>query len=233
MKMFVRHAVTLLAITVACQAGLALAEDYYPVGGSDQSTPANAEKATTLGQSACSSCCPTECGCDQCDGCCCRLGCDDNCDNIGIVGWVGLDAFNGISDATGPSNFGEVQGINIGAPLFGLRDYGLGWQCGISYGIYDFDGRATLDDIPGQSAAQTQQQTFVTTGFFRKAHGDQRLSFGLVYDWMYNTQWGVFGVDPTLGQWRGQVEYSLSGCNSLGIWVARKTATRGRSSIAW
>ena len=54
--------------------------------------------------------------------------------------------------------------------------------------LYDFDGRAPV--VAGESAAGCQQQTFVTTGFFRKAHGDQRVSFGLVYDWMYNTELG-------------------------------------------
>jgi hypothetical protein len=222
MKTFVRHAVTLLAITVACQAGLALAEDYYQLAGSDQTaTPVGNEKAVTPGQSVCSSCGQTGCGCScGCDSCCCRLGCDDDCSRFGIVGFAGLDAFNGISDATGPSNFGTVTGFNAGAPLLGLGDYGIGWQVGVSYGIYDFDGRSPV--IAGESAAGAQQQTFVTTGFFRKAHGDQRWSFGVVYDWMYNTNWGVFGVDPTLGQWRAQIEYSLSGCNSVGLWGAKR-----------
>ena len=67
-----------------------------------------------------------------------------------------------------------------------------------------------------------QQQTFVTTGFFRKAKCDQRLSFGLVYDWMYNTDWGIYGNSPTLGQWRGQIEYSLNDCNGVGVWGAKQ-----------
>jgi len=224
MKTFVRHAVTLLAITVACQAGLALAEDYYQISGSDQATaPAGTEKAVGQGQSACSSCGPTACGCEEscgCESCCCHLGCDDNCSPYGIVGFAGLDAFNGISDATRPSNFGAVTGLNLGAPLMGLGEYGVGWQVGLSYGLYDFDGRAPV--VAGESAAGCQQQTFVTTVLFRKAHGDQRWSFGVVYDWMYNTDWGVYGNDPTLGQWRGQVEYSLNGCNGAGIWAAQR-----------
>jgi hypothetical protein len=98
--------------------------------------------------------------------------------------------------------------------LPGLEEYGLGWQTGISYGVYDIDGRSsTVTDT-----SRSQQQIFVTTGLFRKAKCDQRFSFGLVYDWMYNEEWGQFGTSPTLGQWRGQVEYSLSGCNAVGIW---------------
>jgi hypothetical protein len=223
MKTFVRHAVTLLAITVACQAGLALAEDYYQLTGNDQTamTVGN-EKTVGPQQSACSGS-PSLCGCQTCgnEPCCCsRLGCENDCSSLGIVGFMGMDAFNGIADSPLPSNFGVVTGFNAGAPIAGLSDYGLGWQIGISYGLYDFDGRAPV--IAGESAAGAQQQTFVTTGFFRKAHGDQRVSFGVVYDWMFNTNWGVFGNDPTLGQWRGQIEYALSGRNGIGLWGAKR-----------
>lgn len=221
MKTFVRHAVTLLAVTVACQAGLAMAEEYYRMAGNDQTTPmATADKGTVLNQSGCnacgpSACCPepscgTDCGCGQ-------IGCE-GCSPFGIVGTFGLDAFKGVAD-DGIANFGVVTGLNTGAMLPGLEDYGLGWQTGISYGVYDLDGR--LNDV---DPAQSQQQTFVTTGFYRKAKGDSRVSFGLVYDWMYNANWGVAeGVgasNPTMGQWRGQIEYALSECNSLGVWGA-------------
>ena len=116
------------------------------------------------------------------------------------------------------SNFGEVTAVNAGALLPGLDQYGLGWQTGLSYGIYDFDGRSsTYHDL-----ANSQQQVFITTGFFRKARCDQRLSFGLVYDWMVDDQWGEYGAHPTLGQWRGQIEYAFSDCNSLGLWGCRR-----------
>jgi hypothetical protein len=66
--------------------------------------------------------------------------------------------------------------------------------------------------------ARSQEQVFVTTGFFHKAKCGQRVSFGLVYDWMFNREWGEFGNHPTLGQWRGQIEYAVSGCNAIGFW---------------
>jgi hypothetical protein len=72
---------------------------------------------------------------------------------------------------------------------------------------------------------ESQQQTFITTGFFRKAKGEQRLSFGLVYDWMLNTEWGYEGTHPTMGQWRGQIEYALNGCNSVGVWGTVRDTT--------
>jgi hypothetical protein len=210
MKMFVRHAVTLIAITVACQAGQVLAEEYYWVSGNDQ-TNAQAVSDKTPGQvqSGCNSCQACN-ACDPCGG----LGCDCDCDRrFGVIGTFGLDTFKGVSDGT-TGNFGAVTGLNSGLLLPGAEDLGLGWQTGFSYGIYDFDGRLAGEDV----TAHSQQQTFVTTGLYRKAKGDQRVSFGLVYDWMVNTGWGEYGVNNTLGQWRGQVEYALSECNGIGVW---------------
>jgi hypothetical protein len=216
MKMFVRHAVTLLAVTVACQAGLALADDgYYWVSGGDQTaTQAGVEKVTGQGQSGSSSCCPGACCPEQTCG---SLGSEEE-PRFGLVGSFGLDSFSGISEASWPSNFGAVTALNTGMLLPGAEDYGLGWQFGMSYGLYDWDGRAT--GANGEYS-HCQQQTFVTTGFYRKATGDQRLSFGLVYDWMWNTNWGVYATDPLLGQWRGQVEYAVTECNGIGVWGAK------------
>ena len=147
MRTFVRYAVALLAITVACQAGLALAEDYYWVGGGDQTAAPAAQKAAPAQpQSVCNSCCPEGCGCEpSCgasDDCCCQLGCEEQCDRVGIVGFARLDSFKGIADGSYQSNFGAVTGVNVGAGMWGLEQYGFGWQTGLSYGLYDFDGRS-------------------------------------------------------------------------------------------
>jgi hypothetical protein len=162
-------------------------------------------------QSGGNSCCPEQsCGdCNPCGGCT-DCGCDSR---FGVVGVFGLDAFKGFSDLD-RANFGAVTGLNSGILLPGAEDLGLGWQTGVSYGVYDFDGRQVDNSV----TAHAQQQTFVTTGFYRKATGDQRLSFGVVYDWMINTGWGVYGVNNTLGQWRGQVEYAVNDTNGLGVW---------------
>ena len=106
------------------------------------------------------------------------LGCED-CPAFGIVGSAGFDSFKGASDDELSSNFGAVVGLNSGV---GLGDTGLGWQLGMSYGVYDLDGRSSTNP------ATSQQQVFLTTGFFHKAHCERRLSFGLVYDWMFNDE---------------------------------------------
>jgi hypothetical protein len=213
MKTFVRHAMMALAIAAVCQT-LALAEDFYWVSSDGKAaSPAPAEKAAATTQSPCTTGCQACCE-ESGNSCCCNMGCDD-CPCRGIVAFAGLDSFKGISDGTYPSNFGAVTGLNAATPIPGLGDYGMNWQLGMSYGVYDVDGSASLA-VP--SPARSQQQIFVTTGFFHKADCDHRLSFGLVYDWMINNEWGSLGVDPTLGQWRGQIEYAFSGCNAVGVW---------------
>ncbi len=229
MKTFVRFAMALLAIAVACQAGLALADDgYYWTAGNNQTVAAPvadqqaAPAPPPAACNSCNSCCPAACGCEQCgtacDGCCCHLGCEGECGGVGIVGFEGLDSFKGIADGSYPGNFGEVTGVNIGTPMWGLQQYGFGWQTGVSYGVYDWDGRSSTTNNP----AGAQQQLFVTTGFYRKAPCNQRLSFGLVYDWMFNDEWGEYGAHPTLGQWRFQIEYATSGENSFGLFACKR-----------
>ena len=141
------------------------------------------------------------CGCPDCD----------ECPRIGVVGLFGFDSFRGVSDGDFPSNFGLVTGANMGIPVPVLNEMGLGWQLGATYGLYDWDGRTT------RNTSDTQQQTFVTTGIFRKGFDGRPLSFGLVYDWMYNSNWGLYAVGPSLGQWRGQVEWAFNNCNAVGV----------------
>ena len=206
MKTFVRHAVMLLAATAMCQAGIARAESFNWLSGD--------LKAVDLQPSGVS-CDLASCNEPSCvdETCYTAMGCDGY-PSRGIVGFAGLDSFKGISDGSFQSNFGVLGGVNAAIPVPGLSDYGIGWQLGLSYGVYDFDGwgSSTVNRV------SSQQQTFVTTGFYRKADNGQQLSFGIVYDWMFNDNWGVYGVNPTLGQWRGQIEYALSGSNAIGVW---------------
>jgi hypothetical protein len=225
MRILIGRLWVLLAITAACQAQLSAAEDgYLWVSGDGPSARAVADEKPAVKDTAYGNCGETACGgqgteCGSCGSCaggggaCCDLGCDDS-PQRGIVGIFGFDSFKGVSDSLFQSNFGVVTGLNAATPVPGLSDYGIGWQLGMTYGVYDIDGGWRYRD----SAAQSQQQTFVTTGFYRKGNGDQRLSFGLVYDWMLNDNWGVLGTSPTLGQWRGQVEYAVGDCNAIGLY---------------
>jgi hypothetical protein len=213
MRTFVKSAAALVALAVLCQATMALADDYYWVTGNDQKP---ADEKAALQDKLCNpcdpACCPEdECGCGG--GCAAGfLGCEEG-PVFGMLGMFGFDSFKGVSDDSYNSNFGAVVGINAAMPV--LFERGIGWQLGMTYGAYDWDG-----DLPSglRKENSMQQQVFVTTGFFRKAGDDQRLSFGIVYDWMINDQWGYLGTHPTLGQWRGQAEWALSGRNAIGVY---------------
>ncbi len=175
--------------------------------------------APAEGQAAC---CENGCdvGCDQ--GCrghrfgrmferSCNAGCQD-CPNRGLQVFAGFDSFRGVADTNWQDNFGVVSGLNFGTPVIGLSDFGIGWQIGGSYGLYDLTGRGT-----GARDTSTQQQVFLTTGLFRKADADERLSFGLVYDWMVNDAYGEDAENATFGQWRGQVEFEMNDCTGIGL----------------
>jgi hypothetical protein len=204
----------LLALVTTCSAGLAADElQWIAPDGQGQENVLTSYGKPAAPPAACPCETPNACAaCEEsCDPCCgCGADCDE-CPRLGLVLFGGVDNFRGVSDGTFQSNFGVVNGINAGIPIF---DTGIAWQLGMSYGIYDWEGRVSAFDQ--NSAAQTQ--TFITTGFFHKARNGRRLSFGLVYDWMINDNWGVYATDPTMGQWRGQIEFALSSCNSIGVY---------------
>ncbi|HET6882601.1 MAG TPA: DUF6666 family protein [Pirellulales bacterium] len=160
--------------------------------------------------------------CNQCnDGSCdaCRAapaGAADcvDCPRWGFEAFQGFDTFRGPPDGAGPSNFGEVTGGNGALPLY--QPWGIGWQLGASYGLYDFSGRTA--PAPQVQTTGAQQQIFVTTGIFRRANNGQRWSWGFVHDWMINNNYSQYALSPTISQWRGQIEWAASGVNSFGVW---------------
>ena len=157
----------------------------------------------------------SEPSCTQCDdGSCdaCQAAAGDG-SRLGFTAFSATDAFRGPPDGAFSGNFGSVTGLNAAAPI--VESWGLGWQLGASYGVYDFAGRPS----PALNQRGAQQQIFVITGFFRRAAEGERLSFGVVHDWMVNNNYGQYALSPTLSQWRGQLEWAMSGINSLGIWA--------------
>jgi hypothetical protein len=215
MKTFVRNAAMLWAVAAMFHVGIAQAEDIgWLANGNQQPITLVGNQETAQPTSSCLGC-EASCGEESCGPSCAnRLG-REACPDRAIVGFAGFDSFKGVSDGSFESNFGAVTGLNGAMMLPVVEDYGIGWQLGMSYGVYDFDGWGSND----VSRVSSQQQTFLTTGFYHKANEGRRLSYGLVYDWMFNDNWGIYGISPTLSQWRGQVEYSFSGCNALGVWA--------------
>ncbi len=146
----------------------------------------------------------------------------DACPPIGVEYFLGFDNNEGVHQMTREADFGAVMGTNVGFTL--LPDRGIGGQVGTSWGIYDWKGRFDDWDDPapgGPDAATAQHQFFVTTGVFKETFGDSRWSVGLAYDWLVTVNFGTHGLDPTMGQWRGQIEYALNSSNEIGVTIVR------------
>lgn len=185
---------------------------------------------------------PCECdGCNACDACgdvslrgrFARLferSCDPPCLTCSprVAGYVysGVDSFRGITNGSYSNNNGVVNGFNLGGQLAPNR--GIGWQAGLTYGVYNFSGRTS----PGSQLNEATQQTFLTIGLFRRADANRRFSWGIVHDWMFSDNFGAFGNSPTLGQFRGQAAWALSAWNQVGLWATLEDRMATRSTGA-
>ncbi|MBA3602214.1 MAG: hypothetical protein H0W50_00880 [Parachlamydiaceae bacterium] len=135
-------------------------------------------------------------------------------DEIGLSVFGGVENFRGIPDGHGGNNHGICTGFNAGSPVPGFNQYGLGLQLGGSAAVLDFAGRGRTS----RNGKSVQGQEFITAGLFLRALPHMPLSIGVVYDCMFNQNYGVYGEDPTLQQVRGQFAYYVSSCDELGVW---------------
>lgn len=138
---------------------------------------------------------------------------DDCCYSIPVVGEIGIsyDSFRGPSEGTWNGNAGGVIGGNFGLSVW----EGLGVQAGGSYGVYDWEGRGPLG---GSNSGSVQQQGFLTGGAFYRAPCCNGFQGGAVVDWMFNKNFGVFGLNPSIGQFRFQAGYLFCGTDEIGVW---------------
>jgi hypothetical protein len=180
-------------------------------------------------------CCDDCCGCKSCGcGCgCCKADCDE-CPGIGIELFTGVEDWRGITNGDLQDNAGLVAGGNIGVPIPGLREYGIGAQFGARYSASHLDGEEVSPSL--FSSTDVPQQVFLTTGFFRRAfdgeHFSSRFSVGIAHDWMIADSFGDYGTSVTLSQWRGQVGFALSAQNEIGVWgTLRDGGARGSFQV--
>ncbi|MCC6125204.1 MAG: hypothetical protein IT426_09600 [Pirellulales bacterium] len=143
-----------------------------------------------------------------------RFAFADPCPRVGFYAVAGIESWRGVSDGI-TNNNGAFAGLNLGAPLRWISEWGFGWQLGGTFGVYDWMGRATNGSF---NASQAQDQEFITTGVFRRANENSPWSGGMVYDWMVNKNFGTLAQEPFLGQCRAQLGYALSGRNEIGVW---------------
>lgn len=121
------------------------------------------------------------------------------------------DDFRGIPEGSWNGNTGALVSANFAFPFFDT----IALQAGGSYGVYDWYGRGPVG--PGSSGS-VQQQGFVTAGLFSESLWECGLRGGLVVDWMFNRNFGVFAQSPSFGQLRLQLGYLLNPCNEFGFW---------------
>ncbi len=135
---------------------------------------------------------------------------------------LALDSFRSLPDGSWGGNMGAYLALNLAVAVPKVGN-GSGVQGGWSYGVYDWDGRGSTN------SKSLQQEAFFTVGFFHKTPNVSGINAGLVYDWSVNAKAGVFGLDPTMGQVRGQIGYLLRGKNEFGLWSSYGTNTAHKS----
>lgn len=134
--------------------------------------------------------------------------------NAGLITFVGYDAFRGISDGSWENN-GIHTGLNYGTRLGRFSDLtGVGFQIGGSVGVFNWSGT----DYRMFNNNKAETQGFFTYGFFRRPSENSRLNLAVVEDWMVANNFGVYGQDIALSQWRVHAGYVLNGANEAGLW---------------
>lgn len=136
---------------------------------------------------------------------------------------IALDSFRSLPDGSWGGNMGAYLALNLAVALpktcLGNAN---GVQAGGSYGIYDWDGRGSTGSKGSKSV---QQESFISVGLFHKTVNLSGFNAGIVYDWSINEKAGVFGLDPVIGQVRGQLGYLLKRKNEFGFWGSYGTTT--------
>jgi hypothetical protein len=192
-----------------------------PFVAEDSAAPASPASATGSNCGICN--CSSGCGCSN--GCGCGCGCGkadcDECPGYGIELFSGVEAWRNVATGRLQDSAGPVAGGNIGVPIPWLRDYGFGAQLGARFSADYLDGRYNSTDPYSNDSSETERQVFITAGIFRKAFDGEsftsRFNMGIAYDLMLSDGYGFWEDSPTLGQWRGQIGYTLDACNEVGV----------------
>lgn len=137
---------------------------------------------------------------------------------------LSYDYFRSLPEGTWTGNTGAYVSVNL-ATSIPKGDMGFGAQLGGSFGLYDWSGRG----LSGTNQSSLEQQAIITAGLYRVTSLDSGVNAGLVYDLMINTAYGVFALNPTLGQLRAQVGYQMKSENELGFWGALGVQTAYKS----
>lgn len=128
-------------------------------------------------------------------------------DNLSL--FVGPDGSKQPQDLGINANMGIRFAANLGLPLHERSN--LGMQVGMAVNLSDAAVHV-LDQVEGTSR---RTQTYLTLGVFQRT--TQKWNWGAGYDVLFQNYYDSF----QLGQWRGQVGYSLTDRNEVGAWFAK------------
>ncbi len=180
----------------------------------DSVIPASCELGSNCSDCSDSNACGSNCGTKPMKLNCSSCDCGNWLQNT--TAFSGVEAFKTSGDLDYPNQAGFVSGLNTG---FRLGNSKLRGQVGGSFGVYDLKGRGTA------APNQTDNQGFLTTGVFKRSSicDGERLSWGLVYDQLWNHQYGILAEDIYLGQFRGIAGVALNQTNEVGFWGTAHT----------
>lgn len=141
------------------------------------------------------------------------FACDDCLDPR--TGWLdNLSVFMGLDGSKQPQDFGinaQFGGraaVNWAMPVWEAA--GLGVQLGTAI---DATGDA-VQVMQRTAGTSGRVQSFTTVGFFQR--NDNGFNWGVVYDFLAENYYDQF----SLGQWRINLAYRLTPCNTIGVWSA-------------
>ncbi|MBA3237087.1 MAG: hypothetical protein H0T62_01900 [Parachlamydiaceae bacterium] len=133
---------------------------------------------------------------------------------VGLSGFAGFENFRGMADGNVGDNNGAHFGAELVCPLPYLDMYKVGVQLAGSVGAYDFAGRATTY----HHKKAIQYQEFLTAGFFIYPSSFCPVGIGIVSDWMFNKNYGIYAQRPTIQQYRAKVSYFMTPNDEMGFW---------------
>ncbi len=124
---------------------------------------------------------------------------------------LGFEGWKNRADDDDGNNFGSRLGFNFGRDV--TRQVGI--QFGMNWGAYDWSGREDFN------TTAVENHVYSSLGIYRRSNMDccDRLSFGLVYDYLLARNYSEDGNDHLdLHQARMLAGYALDARNEVGFW---------------
>lgn len=131
----------------------------------------------------------------------------------------GVDYFRGFPGTNPEASAGAFLGLNMIVSIPNDLRYSFGLQLGGSYGLYNWP--VTNYDWN----RRTQEQSFLTGGFFLNTDNDVGFNLAIVYDWMYGSHFGAHHRHANLTQVRYLASYLACCSDEIGVWGTVHTNT--------